>query len=179
MARVRNDVSVVESQSSMKLQAWTTRTPVGPFSLVAHDDRVIAAGFTDDIAELLEHAPNGDGAEHVSEIPGITDRITAYLEGDLRAIDDVEIAPVGSERKRGAWEVMRTVPPGAISYSELARRMDAPASPRSAARACATNPIALIVPCHRFIGSDGKLHGFGWGLHVKEWLLDHEHRFSS
>ncbi len=179
MARVRNDVSVVESRPGMKLQAWTTRTPVGPFGLVAHGGRVVAAGFTDDIAELLEHAPDNDGAEHVSEIPGITDRVTAYLEGDLRAIDDIEVAPVGSTRKKGAWAVMRTVAPGAISYSELARRMDAPASPRSAARACATNPIALIVPCHRFIGSDGKLHGFGWGLDVKQWLLDHERRFIS
>ena len=179
MARVRNDVSVVESEPGMKLQAWTTPTPVGPFSLVANGGRVIAAGFTDDIADLLEHAPENDGAEYVSEIPGITDRVTAYLQGDLRAVDDIEIAPVGSDRKRGAWEVMRTIPPGAISYRELAQQMDAPASPRSAARACATNPIALIVPCHRFIGSDVKLHGFGWGLHVKEWLLDHERRFSA
>lgn len=178
MARVRNDVSVVQPQPSMKLQAWTTRTPIGPFGLLAHEGHVVRAGFTDDIAELLETAPDNDGAEHVSEIPGITDRVTAYLDGDLLAIDDIEVAPVGSERKRAAWAVMRTVEPGAISYRELAQRMDAPASPRSAARACATNPIALIVPCHRFIGSDGKLHGFGWGLHVKEWLLDHERRFT-
>jgi methylated-DNA-[protein]-cysteine S-methyltransferase len=162
---------------SMKLQAWTTPTPAGLYGLVVHDGSVVTAGFTADLDELLELAPDNDGAEFVSDISGVTDRITAYLAGDLGAVDDIPVAPVGTARKKAAWDVMRTVGPGTISYRELARRMAPPASPRSAARACATNPIALIVPCHRFIGSDGKLHGYYWGLDIKEWLLEHERRF--
>lgn len=176
MARVRNDVPMVES--GVKLRAWTTPTPAGPFSLVARGDVVLSAGFTDDVDALLERVPEAVGAEAVSEIAGVTENIAAYLGGDLSAVDEIEIDPAGSPRKKAAWEVMRKVPPGTISYRVLAQRMEPPASARSAARACATNPIALIVPCHRFIGSDGKLHGFYWGLDVKEWLLAHEQRFT-
>ena len=176
MARVRNDVSVVES--GVKLKTWATPSPTGPFSVVARDGVVVAAGFTDNVDALLERVPDVDGAESVSEIAGVTEHIAAYLDGDLSAVDEIVIDPVGSPRKKAAWDVMRAVPPGPISYRELAERMEPPASARSAARACATNPIALIVPCHRFIGSDGKLHGFYWGLDVKEWLLGHEQRFT-
>lgn len=65
-----------------------------------------------------------------------------------------------------------------MSYRDLSLRMEPPASARSAARACATNPVALVAPCHRFIGSDGKMHGYHWGLDVKAALLEHERRFS-
>jgi methylated-DNA-[protein]-cysteine S-methyltransferase len=163
----------------VKLVAWSTPTPAGPFALVARDGKVVSAGFTDDVETLLERVPDAEGAEMVSEIPGISDRIEAYFSGDLTALDDIPVEPFGSDRKLGAWTAMRTVGPGTISYKALAERMPAPASARSAARACATNPIALIVPCHRFIGSDGKMHGFYWGLDVKEWLVAHEAKFSS
>lgn len=177
MAVVRNPVSVGES-GTVKLRAWTRPTPAGPFGLIERDGKVVSAGFTDDLNELLERVSAHDGAEMVSEIEGITDRIDAYFDGDLNALDGIEVAPEGSERKQAAWSAMRTVGPGAISYKQLAERMPPPASARSAARACATNSVALIIPCHRFIGSDGKMHGFYWGLDVKEWLLEHEERFS-
>lgn len=176
MALVRDPASVGESDD-MKAQAWTTRTPAGTFGLIASDGKVVVAGFTDSVEVLLEHVPHIEGAEMVSEIPGITDRVEAYFEGELDALDDIPVAPAGSDRKLGAWETMRRTPPGPMSYKQLAERMPPPASARSAARACATNPIALIVPCHRFVGSDGKMHGFGWGVPIKEWLLEHEQRF--
>ena len=176
MALVRNPASMGESHD-VKAKAWMTRTPAGPFGLVVSDGKVVVAGFTDRVEVLLEHVPHIEGAEMVSEIPGITDRIEAYLEGQLDALDDIPVAPSGSDRKLGAWETMRKTPPGPMSYKQLAEQMPPPASARSAARACATNPIALIVPCHRFVGSDGKMHGFGWGVPIKEWLLEHEQRF--
>jgi methylated-DNA-[protein]-cysteine S-methyltransferase len=163
----------------VKLKAWSTPTPAGPFGLVADGDAVVASGFTEDIEELLANVPGEQGAEMVSEIPGVTDRIEAYFNGDLRSIDAIKVRPAGSERKLGAWAAMRKTSPGPMTYKQLAERMPPPASARSAARACATNPVALIVPCHRFIGSDGKMHGFGWGIEVKERLLEHEDKFSS
>ena len=177
MALVRNFVSVGQPRD-VKALAWTTRTPAGMFGLVASQGKVVTAGFTGDVDALLEYAPGIEGAEMVSEIPGITDRIEAYLEGELDALNDIPVEAAGSERKLGAWAAMRSTPPGPMSYKKLAERMPPPASARSAARACATNPVALIVPCHRFIGSDGKMHGFGWGIPVKEWLLEHEARFT-
>lgn len=177
MAVLRDAVSVGES-GNMKLKAWTTPTPVGPFGIVVDDDKVVSAGFTNDLDDLLERIPDHEGAEMVSEIPGITEHIESYLGGDLKALDAIPVSPFGSERKLGAWAAMRTAPPGPMTYKQLAELMPPPASARSAARACATNPIALIVPCHRFIGSDGKMHGFYWGVDVKEWLLQHEERFS-
>jgi methylated-DNA-[protein]-cysteine S-methyltransferase len=175
MAVVRDSVSVGEP-GSVKLQAWIMPTPVGPFGLAARSGSVIAAGFTDDIHELYG-VPDDEGSEMVSEIPGVTDRLERYFAGDLSAIDAIPTAPIGSERKVMAWAALRKAPPGPMSYKQLSELMVPPASARSAARACATNPIAVIVPCHRFIGSDGKLHGFGWGLPRKEWLLAHEERF--
>lgn len=177
MARVRNDVPVVESGTGMKLQGSTLETPLGVFGVVARGGRVVAAGFTGDYDDLLLPSTS-EGVEEVPRIEGITDRIESYFDGDVAIIDEIPIAPEGSERKKAAWAAMRTVPPGPLSYAGLARKMDPPASPRSAARACATNPIALIVPCHRFIGSDGKLHGYYWGLDRKEWLLKHEQKFT-
>ncbi|MEA2453113.1 MAG: methylated-DNA-[protein]-cysteine S-methyltransferase [Actinomycetota bacterium] len=161
----------------MKLKGWTTPTPIGPFGLVVADGKVVAAGFTDVLEELHGYPSEADGVEMVSEIPGITDSVDSYFEGDLLAIDDIPVQPAGTERKLLAWAALRTTPPGPMTYKQLAERMAPPASARSAARACATNPVALIVPCHRFIGSDGKMHGFGWGVEKKVWLLDHEERF--
>lgn len=175
MAFIRNPVSMGESE--LKARVWTTGTPIGTFGLIESDGKVVASGFTDSVEVLLEQVPHVEGAEMVSEIPGITDRIAAYFAGDLKALDAIAVAPTGSDRKLGAWEAMRQAPPGPMSYKQLAGRMPPPASARSAARACATNPVALIVPCHRFIGSDGKMHGFGWGVPIKEWLLEHEQRF--
>jgi methylated-DNA-[protein]-cysteine S-methyltransferase len=162
----------------MKLQGWSCPTPLGPFSVVAHNGVAVAAGFTENFDDLLL-PPNSDGIEMVSEIAGVTDRVKAYFGGDISAIDDIPIRPSGSERKIGAWKALRKAPPGPMSYKGLSELMPPPASARSAARACATNPICLIVPCHRFIGSDGKMHGYYWGLEVKEWLLDHEERFTT
>lgn len=178
MARVRNDVSLGRAGDGMKVRQWQTTTPVGTLSLVARGQEVLAAGFTDDIGDLLVEVADSGAVEAVSSIPGVTDRIEAYFEGDLEAIDGIQIAPQGSDRKKSAWNAMRKTPPGPMSYAGLAQRMPPPASPRSAARACATNPVTLIVPCHRFIGSDGKMHGYYWGLDTKEWLLEHERRFS-
>ena len=176
MARVRNDVPVVEPANGMTLQGSTIDTPLGVFGVVARDNHVVAAGFTGNYDELL--LPSGSGGiDEVERIDRVSDRIEAYFDGDVTALDSIPTSPEGSERKKGAWEAMRKVSPGPLSYAGLARRMPPPASARSAARACATNPVALIVPCHRFIGSDGKMHGYYWGIDRKEWLLKHEHTF--
>ena len=81
----------------------------------------------------------------------------------------------GSPGRQRLWDAMRAVPAGTtISYTELAARAGQPSAPRAAGAACAANLIALVIPCHRIVGSDGSLHGYYYGLPCKEWLLAHE-----
>ena len=177
MASVRNDLSM-ERTHPMNGRACTKKTIAGPFTVIADESgTVLRGGFTDDVDELADGGPILETLKQARAIPGVTEHIDAYFDGELDALDRIEIAPQGSPRKIAAWEAMRRIPPGSMSYREYATYIPPPASARSAARACATNPIALIVPCHRMVRSDGSLGGYGWGLTIKERLLEHEERF--
>ena len=162
----------------MDARMWTRRTIAGPFSVIADDQgTVLRGGFTKDPDDLSDGLPGVGMFKKTRAIAGVTEHVDAYFDGELHALDRIRIAPQGSPRKIAAWEAMRRVPPGSISYREYAGFIPPPASARSAARACATNPIALIVPCHRMVRSDGTLGGYGWGLTIKERLLEHEESF--
>lgn len=101
--------------------------------------------------------------------------IGAYFAGRLDAIDEIEIEPAGTPLFRHIWSVLRRVKAGdVVSYSELARRAGRPKAVRAAAMANARNPIAIVVPCHRVIGANGHLWGYGGGLEMKRALLAHE-----
>jgi methylated-DNA-[protein]-cysteine S-methyltransferase len=101
-------------------------------------------------------------------------QLVAYFAGRLRAFD-LPLAPNGTDFQRRVWSTLREIPFGAtISYAELARRVSNAAAVRAVGAANGRNPIPIIVPCHRVIGSSGSLTGFGGGLHRKQWLLRHE-----
>lgn len=101
-------------------------------------------------------------------------QLTAYFDGRLRAFD-LPLAPNGTELQRRVWSALRRIPFGTtISYAELARRVSTTAAVRAVGAANGRNPIPIVVPCHRVIGSDGSLTGFGGGLERKQWLLHHE-----
>jgi len=100
--------------------------------------------------------------------------LLAYFEGRLRNFE-VPLAPNGTEFQRRVWTALTKIPHGTtISYAELARRVGSSAAVRAVGAANGRNPIPIIVPCHRVIGSDGSLTGFGGGLDRKRWLLNHE-----
>jgi methylated-DNA-[protein]-cysteine S-methyltransferase len=108
---------------------------------------------------------------------GFRSRIEAYFGGDLVALDGLRLDPGGTPFFRNVWQALRAVRPGStITYQELARRAGRPRAARAAGAANARNPVALVIPCHRVIGSDGSLTGYGYGLARKRWLLDHEAR---
>jgi methylated-DNA-[protein]-cysteine S-methyltransferase len=101
-------------------------------------------------------------------------QLTAYFAGE-RTEFDLQLAPQGTEFQRRVWKELACIPYGVtISYGELARRIGQPGSARAVGLANGRNPISIIVPCHRVIGANGKLVGYGGGLSRKEALLTHE-----
>ena len=101
-------------------------------------------------------------------------QLRAYFDGELPAFD-LPLRMDGTPFQRLAWDALLTIPFGTtISYAEQARRIGRPEAPRAVGAANGRNPIAIIVPCHRVIGSGGTLTGYGGGLPLKQWLLDHE-----
>lgn len=99
----------------------------------------------------------------------------AYFSGDIAAIDPLEIALGGTDFQRQVWSQLRAIPAGqTISYRELAQRIGRPAAVRAAGAANGANPVGIVVPCHRVVGSDQALTGYAGGLQRKQWLLEHE-----
>jgi methylated-DNA-[protein]-cysteine S-methyltransferase len=92
---------------------------------------------------------------------------------------DLPLAPQGSDFQLGVWAQLRCIPYGAtISYGELAQRVGDPSAARAVGAANGRNPLPIVVPCHRVIGADGSLTGFGGGLATKKFLLDHEQKYA-
>lgn len=102
------------------------------------------------------------------------EQLEAYFSGELRTFD-LPLAPAGTVFQRRVWQALLDIPLGRTeSYSALAQRIDAPKAARAVGLANGRNPIAIIIPCHRVIGADGSLTGYGGGIERKRWLLAHE-----
>jgi methylated-DNA-[protein]-cysteine S-methyltransferase len=155
-----------------------TATPLGPFSVLVDGNVVHAAGFTTS-AEQLALLAGADldavvasGADHRA-LAAVRD----YFAGDLSAIDGVETLERagGASFRAAARAALRKIPAGeTATYTELAASAGNPKAVRAAGSACATNPTALFVPCHRVVRADGALGGFLYGLDIKRALLKHE-----
>ena len=157
----------------------TMDTPAGPFTaVVSATGAVRASGFTADVAELMRLVhPSLVEQIRPADDPGpVGAAVQSYVDGDLAAIDEVPVEQhIGGAFITGAWRVMRDIKPGApVTYTQFAELAGRPSAVRGAASACARNPAALFVPCHRVLRTDGSLGGYRWGLPVKRWLLDHE-----
>jgi methylated-DNA-[protein]-cysteine S-methyltransferase len=106
---------------------------------------------------------------------GVYDELQAYFAGDVGALDRIAVDARGTPFQLEVWEQLRRIPVGTtISYGELAKRVHRPNAQRAVGMANASNPIALIVPCHRVIRTGGALGGYAFGLAYKQWLLAHE-----
>jgi methylated-DNA-[protein]-cysteine S-methyltransferase len=101
--------------------------------------------------------------------------LDAYFAGDVGAIDAIACDTAGTPFQRKVWSALRRIRPGrTLSYSALAARIGMPTAVRAVGHANGSNPISVVIPCHRLIGSDGSLTGYGGGLERKRWLLRHE-----
>ncbi|MGA4729251.1 methylated-DNA--[protein]-cysteine S-methyltransferase [Micromonospora taraxaci] len=168
----------------MSIDSTVLPTPTGPLSILAGPDGdVRAAGFTHDPAALLPlvHPTLRAPLRQRGDLGPVSVAVTSYLDGDLAAIDAVPVRQVtAGEFMAHAWQVLREVPPGTpVTYTGYAALAGRPPAVRAAAAACARNAVALFVPCHRVLRTDGSLGGYRWGLDVKKWLLGHERRLTA
>jgi methylated-DNA-[protein]-cysteine S-methyltransferase len=155
----------------------TLKTPVGALSLISREHILIAAGFTsqDKLLASISKQERQLESKKVNQIPIISDLVSDYFDGDLRALDGIKVDQQGEKFSQSAWRVMRKVSPGkTISYADLAKRAGSDDAVRAAGSACARNLIALVVPCHRIVKTGGALGNYAYGLRYKEWLLKHE-----
>jgi len=110
----------------------------------------------------------------------IRDPIEAYFRGDVTAIDGVTVEANGTPFQQQVWMALRHIPAGTtMSYGELAARIGRQGASRAVGLANGSNPVGIVVPCHRVIGSNGALTGYGGGIDRKRWLLEHERGVSS
>jgi methylated-DNA-[protein]-cysteine S-methyltransferase len=106
---------------------------------------------------------------------GASRLLGSYFAGDLRAFDALVVRTGGTSFQREVWAALRTIPAGqTVSYGALAKRLNRPSAMRAVGMANGANPVSIVVPCHRVIGADGSLTGYGGGLPRKRWLLEHE-----
>jgi methylated-DNA-[protein]-cysteine S-methyltransferase len=162
------------------VHAATLSTPIGPLSILAIDGAVHAGGFTEDLDALVRRlAPGLRGLpiQPARDLGAISDALSAYFAGNVAALDTVPVRFGGGPFQRRVWAALRAIPPGQpTTYRDLAVQLGGERLARAVGMANATNPNAPIVPCHRLVGSDGRLTGYYWGLDRKRWLLDHERR---
>ena len=146
-------------------------SPIGPILVAGDGEAVSQISFT--TGHQVRHPESGwvdDGAP----LRAATEQLGQYFAGERRSFD-LRLAMQGTAFQKRAWEILQTIPFGeAWSYGQVAEALGSPGAARAVGRANATNPLPLVVPCHRVIGADGTLTGFGGGLSAKQWLLRFE-----
>ena len=151
---------------------------VGPIVFAARNARLVSLDFGDCRGRMLAGlaARYGPARLEPARDPfGVSRRIRAYLAGELGALDDILVEPSGTPFQREVWTALRGVPAGTtVTYAQVARAVGRPAATRAVGAANGRNPVSIVIPCHRMIGSNGSLTGYGGGLHRKRWLLQHE-----
>lgn len=150
----------------------TFETPLGRFTVVVNEDGAVAAAGFGEVADLGHLVGPGEVVEDPALTAEARRQVEEYFEGRRREFD-LRLAEPASDFQRRYRAEMAALPYGATTtYGELARRLGS--SARAAGRANATNPLCIIVPCHRVIGSDGSLTGYAYGVDVKRRLLELE-----
>ncbi|HLU38810.1 MAG TPA: methylated-DNA--[protein]-cysteine S-methyltransferase [Planctomycetota bacterium] len=152
----------------MNLFSTAVASPFGPVRVVVdHDEQLVRV-------DLPGKAPSVDAVEDGARCARAAEQLAEYFAG-TRQTFSLDLAPKGTPFQLAVWQALRDIPFGTtITYAELARRVGRPAAVRAVGTANRENPIPIVIPCHRVIGADGKLVGFGGGLALKRALLEHE-----
>jgi methylated-DNA-[protein]-cysteine S-methyltransferase len=162
------------------IELAVVHTPIDALTLAAKDGRLCLLHFgakdAGDRAALQRWYP-GETIQRGADPAGAATALAKYFSGQLDALDSIALEMNGTPFQQRVWRALREVRPGhTASYSEIAERIGAPSAVRAVGAANGANPVAVVVPCHRIIGANGSLTGYGGGLRRKEWLLRHEGR---
>jgi methylated-DNA-[protein]-cysteine S-methyltransferase len=155
-------------------------SPLGRLTLAAGPAGLVAIGFDGQrgrVEALVRKRFAREELELVDERDpaGAATALARYFAGELHAIDGLACDAGGTPFQREVWQALRRIPAGHTrSYGDLAREIERPDAVRAVGLANGANPIPIVIPCHRVIGADGTLVGYGGGLAAKEWLLAHE-----
>lgn len=157
------------------------RTPIGEMLIIADEDgNLRATDWSDHEARMqrllrLHYGEHGFQLKSHRNPNGLTDVMASYFAGDIEVIDSLPVKTGGTPFQREVWRALRQIQWGTtVSYAELAERIHRPAAVRAVGLANGSNPVGVVIPCHRVIGSDGSLTGYGGGIERKRWLLEHE-----
>jgi len=167
-----------EAAATVELRTDAIDSELGPIVIVT-DARALRALDFGDCGErmkaLLSRRFGHFVLRHEVNPLGVSERVRAYFAGELHAIDRIPVEPGGTEFQRTVWSALRQIPAGSTrTYGQLAASIDRPSASRAVGLANSLNPVAIVIPCHRVIGSDVSLTGYAGGLDRKRWLLRHE-----
>jgi len=154
-------------------------TPIGTALLVTDAEGALRALDWEDyeprMRQLLRLQCGAPALENARAPADTRAALSAYFAGELACLDAIKWRVAGTAFQRKVWTALRTIPVGTTtSYGALAARLDMPTAVRAVGHANGSNPISVVVPCHRVIGANGSLTGYGGGLQRKRWLLEHE-----
>lgn len=156
-------------------------TPIGDMLIVSdHDGNLRAVSWADHETRMrrllqLHYGQSGFTLAPARNPNGLAQAISRYFAGELTAIDALPVQTAGTPFQRNVWRALRTIPCGTTTtYAKLAAQIGKPAAVRAVGLANGANPVGVIVPCHRVIGSNGSLTGYADGIARKSWLLHHE-----
>ncbi len=146
-------------------------TPIGELLLAGEDDALCLVGFPEG---SMRREPEPDWIYSEKPFGAVREQLTDYFAGNLQSFD-LKLRPVATEFQRKVLDELQKIPYGTTtSYGDIAKKIGNPKAMRAVGAANGRNPIPIIIPCHRVIGSSGDLVGFGGGLPTKEALLRHE-----
>lgn len=165
----------------LRLERWAA--PISTLMLVTDEADVLRALYFGERVDQLDRVLRthyGNYSLTEGRAPeAIRGALEAYFDGSLNAIDAIPVATGGTPFQRDVWRALRDIPAGTtMTYGQLASIVGREGSSRAVGAANGANPIAIVVPCHRVVGADGTLTGYGGGLPNKRWLLAHEARHS-
>jgi methylated-DNA-[protein]-cysteine S-methyltransferase len=156
-------------------------TPAGDMLVATDDEGFLRALDWEDYEPRmhrllrLHYGANNVTLINASSASAARRSVETYLKGDLTAIDTLAVKTGGTAFQREVWAALRAIPAGqTVTYGALALRLDRPKTVRAVGLAIGANPVGVVVPCHRVIGADASLTGYGGGLELKRWLLEHE-----
>jgi methylated-DNA-[protein]-cysteine S-methyltransferase len=169
----------------MNLHLTLMDSPIGPLALIADDGTLVGVDLhghhgedSGVVRHLARHLERTHGALTFTPHPdaaGAAGRLRAYFAGDLGVLAQQSVRTYGTGFQCEIWNALTTIPAGTTwTYAQLAHAIGRPQAVRAAGAANGANPVSLFVPCHRVIGADGTLWGYGGGLDRKAWLLNHE-----